>query len=65
MISLEKLSVAYSFNVSNLCKIVCKTDLLKMVLVVKDRQSGYAMDFLNFRLPALIIKQIVPSVCKV
>ena len=48
MISLEKLSVAYSFNVSNLCKIVCKTDLLKMLLVVKGGQSGYAMEFLKF-----------------
>ena len=48
MISLEKLSVVYSFNVSNLCKIVCKTDLLKMVLVVKGRESGYAMEFLKF-----------------
>ena len=32
----------------NLCKIVCKTDLLKMVLVVKGGQSGYAMEFLKF-----------------
>ena len=48
MISLEKLSVVYRFNISNLCKIVCKTDLLKMVLVVQGRQSGYAMELLKF-----------------
>ena len=48
MISLEKLSVVYSFNVSNLCKIVCKTDLLKTVLVVKGRQSSYAIELLKF-----------------
>ena len=48
MTSLEKLRVGYRFNVSNLCKIVCKTDLLKMVLVVKGGQSGYAMEFLKF-----------------
>jgi hypothetical protein len=48
VISLGKLSVVYSFNVSNLYKIVCKTDLLKMVLVVKGGQSGYAMEFLKF-----------------
>ena len=48
MISLGKLSVVYSFNVSNFCKIECKTDLLKIVLVVKGRQSGYAMEFLKF-----------------
>ena len=27
---------------------MCKTDLLKMVLVVKGGQSGYAMEFLKF-----------------
>ena len=48
MISLEKLSVVYRFNISNSCKIVCKTDLLKMVLVVKGRQSGYAMELRKF-----------------
>ena len=57
MISLGKLSVVYSFIISNLCKIVCKTDLLKMVLVVKGRQSGDGMDFLNFRLPAVDNKE--------
>ena len=48
MISLEKLNVVYRFNVSNLFKIVCKTDLLKMVLVVKERQSSYAIELLKF-----------------
>ena len=48
MILLEKLSVVYRFNVSNSCKIVCKTDLLKTVLVVKGRQSGYATKLLKF-----------------
>ena len=48
MTSLEKLRVGYRFNVSNLCKIVCKTDLLKMVLVVKERQSSYAIELLKF-----------------
>ena len=27
---------------------MCKTDLLKMLLVVKGGQSGYAMEFLKF-----------------
>ena len=48
MISLEKLSVVYSFNISNLCKIVCKTDLLKMVLVVKGRQERLCDGLLKF-----------------
>ena len=37
VILLEKLSVVFRFNVSNLGKIVYKTDLLKTVLVVKGR----------------------------
>ena len=48
MTSLEKLRVEYSFNVANLCKKGCKTDLLKMVLVVKERQSSYAIELLKF-----------------
>ena len=48
MISLGKLSVVYSFNISNLRKKECKSDLLKIVLVVKGEESGYAMEFLKF-----------------
>ena len=48
MISLEKLSVVYRFNVFNLCRIVCKINLLKTVLVVKGRTSGYATELLEF-----------------
>ena len=48
MILLEKLSVGYRFNVSNSCRIVCKTVLLKTVLVVKGRTSGYATKLRKF-----------------
>ena len=32
---------------------MCKTDLLKMVLVVKGRQSGFAMELLKFSIASL------------
>ena len=48
MILLEKLSVVYRFNVSNSSRIVCKTDLLKTVLVVKGRRSGHATKLRKF-----------------
>ena len=41
---------------------MCKTDLLKMVLVVKGRQSGYAMEFLKFSIAALIMEEIALKV---
>ena len=54
MISLGKLSAVYNFNISNLCKIECKTDLLKIVLVVKGGESGYAMEFLKFPIASFV-----------
>ena len=58
VISLEKLSVVYRFNVSNSSKTVCKTDLLKTVLVVKGR--GVLCDGLLKRY--FDNKKIVPNV---
>ena len=65
MISLAKLSVLYRSNVFNLYKVVCKTDLLKTVLVVKGSKSGYAMELRKVRLTTFIIEKIVPSVWKI
>ena len=48
MISLEKLSVVYSLNISNSCKIVCKTDLLKTGSCGKRSKVAYAMELLKF-----------------
>ena len=48
LISLEKLSVESRIKVFNLCKIVCKTDLLKTVLVIESRRRSYAMGLLKF-----------------